>query len=201
MFIQVMRGKVTDPDAFRRRGEVWMQEVRPGSVGWLGTTGGITDDGEAIVFARFESEEAARANSDRPEQGAWFAETAALFDGAPSFAESSDVEVFRDGGSDDAGFVQVMHVKTSRRVDVAAMQDKAEPILRQVHTGLIGGFTVWVAPDEAYEVNFFTDEAIAREGEKAMGEHPDAASLLDEWQRVFDSVTYLDLRDPILESA
>ena len=41
-----------------------------------------------MLRARFESEEAAQANSDRPEQGAWWAETAKVFDGEATFRNS-----------------------------------------------------------------------------------------------------------------
>jgi hypothetical protein len=36
----------------------------------------LTDDGRFIALARFESEEAARRNSDRPEQDRWWTEIA-----------------------------------------------------------------------------------------------------------------------------
>ena len=35
---------------------------------------GMCDDGTFVALARFESAEAARRNSDRPEQGEWWAE-------------------------------------------------------------------------------------------------------------------------------
>ena len=81
MFVQVMEGKVSDFEAMRRRGEIWEQELRPGAVGFLGTTGGVTESGDSFVFARFDSEEAAHANSSRPEQGEWWAETERCYDG------------------------------------------------------------------------------------------------------------------------
>ena len=60
------------------------------AAGWLGTTAGITDDGRLVVLARFESEEVARANSDRPEQGRWWDSLAAHFKGEASFFDSDD---------------------------------------------------------------------------------------------------------------
>ncbi|MGE5763508.1 MAG: hypothetical protein ACM3ZF_06425, partial [Mycobacterium leprae] len=59
--------------------ERWVEELAPGAAGWLGSTAGVTDDGRFIGLARFESEQAARRNSDRPEQGRWWAETSKLF--------------------------------------------------------------------------------------------------------------------------
>ncbi len=70
MFVQVMQGKTSDKEGLHRQLDRWMSELRSGAKGFLGTTGGVTDDGKVFVVARFESEQAARVNSDRPEQGA-----------------------------------------------------------------------------------------------------------------------------------
>ena len=74
MFIQVISGKVTDVDAMERLAERWDRSSGPGATGFLGVTQGITDDDRFVVLARFESKEAATKNSERPEQGEWFAE-------------------------------------------------------------------------------------------------------------------------------
>ena len=68
MFVQVIQGPVSDATAARAQFEKWMTELAPGAIGWLGSTAGVTDDGTLVALARFESEEAARQNSDRPEQ-------------------------------------------------------------------------------------------------------------------------------------
>ena len=122
MFIQVITGKCSDPEAFKRQGEKWEQELRPGATGFLGSTGGTTEDGRFIEIARFESEEAARANSDRPEQGAWWAETEKVVDGA-EFRDSTDIVTFLGGGKDNAGFVQVMR---GRVIDPAKLAERRD---------------------------------------------------------------------------
>ena len=66
MFVQVIQGKVSDAAAVRARMDTWMKELAAGADGWLGSTAGVTDDGDFVALARFESEEAARRNSDRP---------------------------------------------------------------------------------------------------------------------------------------
>jgi hypothetical protein len=90
----------------------WAEEVAPGAVGWLGSTSGVTDDGRLIALARFESDEAARQNSDRPEQTAWWEQTA-LFTGEPVFHNSTSVGADTPGDPSQAGFVQVMQGRSS----------------------------------------------------------------------------------------
>jgi len=92
----------------------WMSDMRPGATGFLGSTAGVTDDGYGFAFARFESAAAAKANSERPEQGRWWAETEKCFAGDVTFTDSEDVETFLGGGSNDAGFVQIMRGSADR---------------------------------------------------------------------------------------
>ena len=103
MFVQVIQGRVSDPAAMRAQMDKWLAELAPGATGWLGSTGGVTDDGQAIALVRFESEEAAQANSDRPEQGAWWEGMAAAYDGEPTFHNSRAVDVDTHGDPDAGG--------------------------------------------------------------------------------------------------
>src|SRR5207237_10431022 len=103
-----MEGGVGDLEGLQAQLAAWTSDLQPGADGWLGTTAGVTADGTFIAVVRFESLEAAKANSDRPEQGAWWEKTAATFDGDVRFTDCPDVDIFGAGGSDDAGFVQIM---------------------------------------------------------------------------------------------
>ncbi len=85
MFVQVIQGQVADAERAHAAVDQWARDLAPGATGWLGSTGGVTEDGRFIALARFESEEAARRNSDRPEQDRWWAETARLFTTEPTF--------------------------------------------------------------------------------------------------------------------
>ena len=123
MFIQVIEGKVKDADLLRRQNDRWLAELKPGTKGYLGSTGGVTPDGRSIFLARFESEDAARANSERPEQGAWWNETAKAYDGEPTFHDCREADTMFGGGSNDAGFVQVIQGKAK---DQAAMRKRIE---------------------------------------------------------------------------
>jgi hypothetical protein len=71
MFVQVISGRTSQPQAIVDAFDRWKTDLSAGATGWLGSTGGVTEDGRFIAVARFESEEAAMANSARPEQGAW----------------------------------------------------------------------------------------------------------------------------------
>ena len=114
MFVQVIEGRVSDREGLHRQMDQWMTDLRPGATGFLGSTAGVTDDGYGIAFARFESAAAAKANSERPEQGRWWAETEKCYSGDVTFTESEDVETFLGGGSNDAGFVQIMRGSADR---------------------------------------------------------------------------------------
>ena len=108
-----VQGQVADAGKLKAALDRRIQELAPGSIGWLGTTAGVTEDGRFIELARFESEEAARRNSDRPEQDRWWAETSRLFIGEATFKDSSDVTVDVTGDPDAAGFVQVIQGRGS----------------------------------------------------------------------------------------
>ena len=196
MFVQVMEGKVRDAAALEAQGDRWIKELAPGATGWLGHTSGVTDDGTSIAVVRFESEEAARANSDRPEQGEWWAQTAALFDGEVTFKESSVVDLFGGDDRDGAGFVQVIQ-GTADRDRVLAQQAALEEFLARARPELLGGTLAWHDDGSFTQVVYFTSEAEAREGEKAELSEADAARFA-ELSDIMDMQRFLDLRQPRL---
>lgn len=195
MFIQVIRGMTSDSAALRARAESWQSEIGPGAAGYLGTTMGILDDGAFIICARFESEESAMANSDRPQQGEWFAETAKLFDGEPTFLNVTDVQPWLDGGSDAAGFVQVMIGHSPDRDALRAAATSDADMLRAARPEIIGGMQGVFGSDGFVNVGYFTSEAEARTGESQ--EPPPQAQ---EFQRLMGEVEFIDIHDPILQS-
>ena len=196
MFVQIIEGRTQDADGVRRQHDRWLQELRPGATGFLGATAGVTADGRTINIARFESEELARANSDRPEQGQWWAETEKYFDGEVRFTESTDVTEWRGGGSNDAGFVQVMKSSGIDRARMDAFDAKLEP-LAELRPDLIGGIRIWTGPDACTEAIYFTSEAEARAGESQ--EQPEEMrAVFEEFGDLMEGVDYLDLTDPWL---
>ena len=199
MFIQVITAKVVDADGLARQIDRWEEEVRPGADGFLGSTSGITEDGRLIVLARFESEEAARRNSERPEQSEWWAETEKLLEQV-NFQDSVDVVTTRGGGSDDAGFVQVMR---GRVVDAAKMDElrsrlgEFEAAMERHRPDVIGDVTV-VHSDGTYtDAVYFTSEAEARANE-TQEPPPELVAMFEEWMKAVTVDEYLDLKQPRL---
>jgi hypothetical protein len=191
MFIQIVQGKCTRRDEMHAMTTKWVQELSPGADGWLGTTHGFTDDGSFVAVVRFESQQAASANSARPEQGAWFAEMAKLFDGAPQFQDCDDVTVMLDGGSDKAGFVQVMQGRVADRDALKAMMSNTDQ-LHEMRPEIIGATLAIDDGDRFTQTIAFTDEASARSGEAQ--EMP--AEIRDQLESAMSEVSYLDLREP-----
>ncbi|MGH9265302.1 MAG: hypothetical protein ACRD1D_11485 [Acidimicrobiales bacterium] len=199
MFVQVIEGRVKDKDALRAQLDKWLRDLAPGATGWLGSTAGVTEDGTYIALVRFESEDAARANSDRPEQGEWWAETLQHLDGDATFSNCPQVDVFGGGGSDDAGFVQVIQGRGDRDKIVAGAS-KMEEILSRVRPDLIGGLMAWPGDGTFAQVAYFTSEAEARKGEQAEMSAEDAAAVQDD-MAAMQMERFIDLRDPWLHSA
>jgi hypothetical protein len=166
MFVQVFQGRVSDGSAVLDLMDEWVRELAPGADGWLGSTAGMTEDGTLVALARFESEEAARRNSDRPEQGAWWERMAALFTSEPEFRDSTSVDVETYGDPGEAGFVQVMQGRSS---DPARSRElmAADPTDWQAFRPDILGTLMADHQDGEWSMAiYFRSEAEAREGEQ-----------------------------------
>lgn len=198
MFIQVIRGKTADAEGLSRQMERWDQDLRPGAEGFLGSTSGVTDDGTFIAVARFRDEAAARANAGRAEQTAWWNETAKFFEGEPSFVDTTDVDLLGSGGSDAAGFVQVMVGRVRDRDRFRDLMRGLEPALTGFRPDVVGGVTAWDG-DRFVDATYFTSEAEARENE-AKEPPADVAPAFEEWRSLIEEIEYLDLREPRLTS-
>lgn len=196
MFVQVIEGRTNDPEGIVEQGERWQRELRPGATGFLGVTTGAAADGRVVTVVRFEDEASARANAVRPEQGAWFEQLAALYDGEPTFTDSTDVAEWMGGGSDDAGFVQVMKSTGVDRAKVEEM-DAAFEKYADVRPDVLGGLRIWTGPDSTIEVAYFTNEADARKGEKV--ELPaELREMMNGFEESMGVTEYIDLTDPHL---
>jgi len=193
MFIQVIQAKSSKRDEVRALTDEWAELPNEGP-GFLGGTYGFTDDGDFIGVIRFESKEQAMANSARPETDAMAKRMAELMDGPPTFYDCDDVTVWLDGGSDDAGFVQVIQGTTDDADQLKEVMTDDTADVRQERPDIIGG--TFALTDDGTFINTvaFTDEASAREGEKS-------SSPPEGMQSVMRDLRYFDLRDPWFESA
>jgi hypothetical protein len=201
MFAQVVRAKAKDRAGLRKMWEKAEQELTPGAIGYLGATGGIADDGTMLVVARFESEDAARQNSNRPEQGAWFQELLEYIVGDVTFKDCTDVEIQGRGGSDDAGFVQVIQARATDRKRLEELDEAFVAEMSSARPDLIGGITAWHPDGTGWftSVNYFTSESEARENEAK--EMPAAIKAqFEEWMSLMEDVEYIDLHDPWMSS-
>jgi hypothetical protein len=192
MFLQVMQGKVGDRDLLESQMDIWRTKFRPSAKGFLGSTSGFTDDGQFVALARFESAEVAAENSHIPEQNAWWEKFSSAFDGQVEFTDCADVDTMMGGGSDSAGFVQIMR---GRAVDPAAMRatsTEMEKELAAARPDIVGGIVGWHGDREFVQAIYFTSVEAARAGEKSMQDDAGAA----EWEAMLDGpLTFTDLHD------
>lgn len=200
MFVQVIQGQVADPGQVRAQLDRWVADLGPGADGWLGTTAGVTDDGRLVALVRFESEEAARRNSDRPEQSAWWDQMAALFTDEPVFHNSDSVDVDLHGDPASAGFVQVMQGRSRDRDRVRELMANNPVDWETFRPDILGTVNVGHDADAWTMAIYFTSEAAAREGEQR-----EPPPELQEAMKEMDSLSvgepaFFDLRDPWLDA-
>jgi hypothetical protein len=199
VFVQVMEGRVGDRDGLQAQLAAWMSDLQPGADGWLGTTAGVTTDGTFIAVTRFESQDAAKANSDRPEQGEWWEKTAATFDGDVAFTDCPDVDTFGAGGSDDAGFVQIM-VGRADRAAIMPLADELDTVLRRMRPDVIGGTAAWPGDGTFIQTVYFTSEGEARANESAEPISDQDRADAERLMSLMQVDRYIDLPDPMLYS-
>ena len=200
MFVQVIQGQVDDAAKVRAAMDRWAQELAPGASGWLGSTAGVTEDGRFIALARFESEEAARRNSDRPEQDRWWSETSQLFTGQASFRDSNDVTVDLAGEPDDAGFVQVMQGQGSDPDRARELMAEDSDQWAAFRPDVIGSVAVGHEGGAYTMAMYFTSEAEAREGERKEPP-PELEAQMEEMAALnVGEPEFFDLKDPWLYS-
>jgi hypothetical protein len=201
MFAQVIQGRTSDPEAVQAATERWMRDLAPGAIGWLGSTAGVTDDGRVVLVIRFESAEAAQANAARPEQDAFWRDTSALFDGEPTFLDSSDVTAETVGDPDRAGFVQVMQGQTSDPARARELMSQFPPeAMKDFRPEVLGSLMIGHADGRWTQVNYFTSEAEAREGERKQPPLEWQATMEELMKLGMGEPTFLDLRRPLLTS-
>ncbi|RFS83003.1 hypothetical protein D0T12_22665 [Actinomadura spongiicola] len=199
--VQVVKGRTRDAAALKEAAERWHREAAPGARGWLGTTGGVTDDGVFFNLTRFVSERAARRNDRRREQVWWWNRLQELSGGDVDVHECTDVETFGRRGTYRTGFVQILETRVRDREAVRPfVPEEAQETLNRLRPDMIGGMFC-VRPDGFVTgVAYFTSRDAAREGER-MQMPPDYKAWRDEQMTHFDEdAEFYDLRDFWLQS-
>jgi hypothetical protein len=201
MFAQVIQGRTSDAEGLRAALDRWVQDLAPGSIGWLGSTGGVTDDGRFVAVVRFESADAAARNSQRPEQSAWWEETQRLFDGEVTFRDSEDVTVDLQGDPERAGFVQIMQGRVTDPARAKALMGEMNTeAMAAMRPDVLGSVSIGHDGGDWTQVIYFTSEAEAREGEKKEAP-PEMQAAMDEMMKLSAGPPdFLDLRQPALHS-
>jgi hypothetical protein len=198
MFAQVIQGKTSNPQGLEAALSRWFQDLAPGATGWLGSTSGVTEDGRAIAVVRFESEEAARRNSNRPEQDQWWSETAKLLEGEASFRDSTDVTVDLQGDPDKAGFVHIMQGRSNDPARAKQLMDQDADKWAAFRPDVLGSVSLGHDDGSYTMVLYFTSEAEAREGERKEPP-PELQAQMEEMGKLsVGEPEYFDLKRPVL---
>jgi hypothetical protein len=200
MFIQIIQGRCHDADQMRQLSDEWREKLGPTAEGWLGGTYGVTDDGEFVAVVRFESREAAAKNSGRPEQGEWWQRMSACFDGEVTFHDCDNAMMFLNGGSDDAGFVQVIQGRITDPERFRHFMEQPMDALQEARPEIIGGTIAMESDGWFTQTVAFRSEEAAREGEQKEMPAEMREAIEEEMSSTAD-VKYLDLHHPWFSSA
>src|SRR5439155_23945577 len=120
------------------------------------------------------------------------------FEGDVTFMDCADVTVALKGGSDDAGFVQVMFGKADDPEAYKKLGQQFETELPKFRPDVIGGVTGFTSDGRFADITYFTSEAEARENEKK-----ELPAEMQDAMKEFGSYIqeFVDLRDPWFDSA
>ncbi|MDX3001334.1 hypothetical protein PWY87_06625 [Kribbella solani] len=200
MFVQVIQGQVTDAEQAHAAMDRWMEELAPEASGWLGTTAGVTADGQFIALARFDSAAAARRNSESPGQDKWWHEFTSLLSGDATFHDTEDVVTDVQGDPDSAGFVQVMQGAGSSPERAREVMGRHRDEWAAFRPEVIGSEVAMYGTGDYTMAMYFTTEAEAREGEQKEVP-PELRADMDEMNSlVAGPPAFFDLKQPWLYS-
>src|SRR3954453_9537405 len=161
----MVQGPCSRQDEMRRLVDNWCGTMadRPG---WLGGTYGFTDDDRFLGVVRFDSSSACLESAAAPDSATWWAGAQELFDGRCEIHESEDVSMMLQGGSDDAGFVQVMkgRVEDADKFRPFITDTEMTSMLHDAPPDIIGGILAMEIDGTFAQTIAFTDEDSARKG-------------------------------------
>ena len=196
MFIRVIQGRATNPPGIRRDAGRWQRQLAADADGWLGSTTGITEDGWSITVIRFASEAQARRNSDRPEHREWWRDASQHL-ARVAVHDAPKVHTYGDGGSDQAGFVQVIQGHTEDMERMVSLGRDQEEVRTRDEPHILGMTVAEHAdrPGDFTQTVYYTSEQDARRLEQersAEADEPARRELHD----LMTNLRSFDLRDP-----
>ena len=196
MFIQVIQGRATNPPGIRRDLGRWQRQLAADADGWLGSTTGITEDGWSITVVHFASEAHARRNSDRPEQREWWRDASQHLARVVSH-DAPKVHIYRDGGADQAGFVQVIQGHSDHLERMASLARDQEEVLAREAPHILGVTVAEHAdrPGDFTQIMYYTSEQNARRYDQDPPIEEDEPAQ-EERRRLLTNLRSFDLRDP-----
>jgi hypothetical protein len=199
MFIRVIQGRATNPPGIRRDLGRWQRLLAADADGWLGTTAGITGDGWSITVVRFASEAQARRNSDRPEQREWWRDASQHL-ARIAVHDAPKVHTYRDGGADEAGFVQVIQGHSDDIERMVSLARSQEEVLAREAPHILAMTVAEHAdrPGDVTQILYFTSEQDARcfEQDPPTEAGEPALQELQELRSLMTNSRCFDLRDP-----
>jgi hypothetical protein len=200
MFIQIIQGRATNPPGIRRDLGRWQRQLAADADGWLGSTTGITEDGWSITVVHFASEAHARRNRDRPEQREWWRDASQHLARVVSH-DAPKVHHYRDGGSDQAGFVQVIQGHTDDMERMISLGRDQDEVLAREAPHILGVTVAEHAdrPGDFTQILYFTSEQDARSYDKDSPIKDDEPAQ-EERRSLMTNLRSFDLRDPQLLS-
>jgi len=192
VFVDVIKGSTSNPDATRRQIGEWVTRIAPHLSGWRGTTAGVTADGTFVAMTRIDADATPGMARDQ-----WPSATPALLAGDRSSLVYDKVTLLDEKGNiGGAGFVQLVFgaVHDSVRADEYLKEfDSAYAPLRP---DCIGRLMARRDDGQFVGVFYFTSEQDARTAE-AQAVPPEIADLIQRGQALSDGPgTYLDLTSP-----
>lgn len=199
MFIHVITGTTTDAKELERTVREWVELFRPGSVGFLGSTCGISDRNRFVEVACFESEAAAHAIREAPEIDEWRAAVQNLYTDL-AIHDATEIFTIGKGWSEDAGFVQIIRasiVDPDRLASLLSRVPELEGVLAKARPDVLGQRILLHADGTCTQAVYFTSEEDARRNERAPLP-AEARALFDELMAAIEVNEYIDLPDPWL---
>nr|MBA3621905.1 hypothetical protein [Euzebyales bacterium] len=114
------------------------------------------------------------------------------------FHDCTLVDLVNDGGSDDAGFVQVIQGKVTDVDRARELDRETQDQMNDVRPDVIGGVVAWHPQDGRFtNAMYFTSEAEARAKEQETSNAPEFEEYMRQWQAIADGdPKFLDIAEP-----